>query len=126
MLKRIIVFIVISSILGFSLFYANQYYLTNVNKHISFSLESIYFFFIIASTIIYTAVEATSKYIPNQAGFAYLALMFIKIGVFLLIFKNVIFAENSLEMYERTAIILPFFLFLLLEGAMIGKLLNKK
>lgn len=122
--KRILLFITLSSIIGVVLFYANNIYLKDLTTR--FSLINIYLFFTIASCIIYALVELVAEFLPNQAGFAYLATMFIKIGLFLLIFKNAIFAEKSLEVHEKTSIILPFFLFLITEGIMIGKLLNKK
>ena len=126
MIKRIIIFLVVVFI-AFITSYLSHFYIFQVKQfQLGFSLLSVYSFFGISAILIYSVVELIAYKIPTQAGYAYLASVFLKIGVFLLIFQYSIFNEIALTTSEKFSLIIPFFLFLILEAVFISKLLNNK
>jgi hypothetical protein len=123
MIKRLsIVTLVI--VLLFALSYNFHAFL--VTQNVSFSLFGVYLFFAVSTIIIYSVVELVYNTLPNQAAYVYLALMFTKIGVFVLVFREDIFSNVNLSQLERMSLIVPLFLFLIAEALAIVKLLNNK
>lgn len=122
MLKRIITF-VISSILLLGGALAISIFFYSVKSE-ALSLESVFAFHIVAASVVYILVELTYQQLPNQAGYAYLASVFIKAGLFMLIYMNLLFGEESLVKADRLMLLIPLFLGLLLEGLFIAKLLK--
>ncbi|OEI79587.1 hypothetical protein BKP44_01045 [Formosa algae] len=92
----------------------------------SFKLWQVYLYHLIATLIVYISMEAVSSTLPNQAGYSYLVLMFIKLGVFVLIFKHSVFENDQLTQTERFALVIPLFMFLTAEAVAVAKLLNNK
>lgn len=123
MIKRILVVTFILFLL-FLTGYNIQNYLTT--EPLSFSLLYIYVFHLVAAIIVYGTVEIVAEKLPNQAGYAYLTLMFFKIGAFVLIFQSSVFANNNLTQVERVGLVIPLFLFLITEAIAVSKLLNSK
>ena len=126
MSKRIIIFLLVVLLITTASFLLNNYLLQINDVVLNFSLGTIYLFFAIAAILIYVIVEFVADKMPNQAGYAYLASMFLKIGFFLLIFQDGIFREVPLSKSEKFSLIIPLFLFLALEAVFISKLLNNK
>ncbi|GAA3777312.1 hypothetical protein GCM10022271_06910 [Corallibacter vietnamensis] len=123
MIKRILVFTF--SIIGcFVIVFSAHNYLNT--QALSFALWRVYLFHAIAAFIVYVCVEIMAEKMPNQAGYAYLMLMFFKIGVFVLIFQESVFAKESLLKAESVALIVPLFLFLTIEAVGVARLLNSK
>lgn len=75
--------------------------------------------------VVYASVEWLITVMPNQVGYAYMASIFLKIGIFVLLFKNSFFSEDNLEMPQKLAVVIPFFLFLITEGLGVTRLLNR-
>lgn len=97
--------------------------------HDSISPHDLFLFHAVASFVVLLGVEILLRIIPNQAGMLYLALVFIKTGVFALVFKNSLFEKEQLEMSEKLLLIVPMFSFLLLEVVFLAiamKALDKK
>ncbi len=86
----------------------------------------VYLFYAIAALLVYAVVVIVAKKLPSQAGYAFLAMVFLKIGFFVVLFSSVLFTEARLPMLERVSLIIPFFMFLGLEAIQITKLLNKE
>ena len=124
MTKRLLFFTTAIVVLATSVLFVQKWYISSVGESLSYSLNSIYYFHFAAYLIIVLAVELLNKRMPNQVGFFYLASVFIKIGFFMLLFKDVIFAENPMGFLERISIIIPFFMFLIFEAVYSGKLMN--
>ena len=124
MSKRIIFFSIITFVTFIIGYFSNSYILNINNLSIDFSLLSMYAFNSIACLIVYILIEITSTYLPNETGYAYLALSIIKIGIFILVFQNIIFSEIELTKVQKSSIIIPFLLFLVLETIGVSKLLN--
>lgn len=125
MIKRIVLFCVVV-LLTLSFTYGiHDYYLSLNNINLTYSLFNIYVYFAVFSIVIYSAVEWLINIVPNQVGYAYMASVFLKIGVFVLLFKNSFFSDENLEMPQKLAVVIPFFLFLIIEGLGVTRLLNK-
>lgn len=123
MVKRIIYVALALTLLFIVLFNLHNYFKT---ESYSFSLLQVYSFHAIAALIVYIGIELVASILPNQAGYAYLMLMFFKIGLFVLIFQASVFGEVSLSQPERIALVIPLFVFLMAEALAVGKLLNSK
>lgn len=124
MIKRLVFFTIAIVVLATSVLFIQKWYISSQGESLTYSLNAIYLFHFVAYLIIVVSVELLSKKLPNQVGFFYLASVFIKIGVFVLIFKDAIFAENSMNFLERISIIIPFFMFLTFEAIYSGRLMN--
>lgn len=111
MIKRILFFTIAIVVLATSVLFIQKWYISSQAESLTYSLTAIYIFHFIAYLIIVVSVELLSKKLPNQVGFFYLASVFIKIGFFVLIFKDAIFAENPMNFLERISIIIPFLCF---------------
>jgi hypothetical protein len=123
MSKRIL--IVTSLFLAlFVLIYNIQNYF--LNEVLSFSLLNVCLFHLIAAIIVYASVELVANKLPNQAGYAYLTLIFIKIGAFVLIFQSSVFANDNLTQVERLVLVVPLFVFLITEAICVSRLLNNQ
>ena len=66
---------------------------------------------LIFSILIYAICELVYLALPAQVGYAFLASVFLKMGFFVLIFKNSLFGEVELAMFERVSLIVPLFSF---------------
>ncbi|EGV43066.1 hypothetical protein BZARG_1662 [Bizionia argentinensis JUB59] len=123
MIKRI-VFMLITVTLLFAAGYFIHAKL--ISTDLSFSLLHVYLFHAIAVVLIYSAIEFVAEHLPSQAGYLYLMLMCFKIGFFLLIFQTTVFENDDLSQPERVALVVPLFIFLIVEGIAVAKLLNSK
>lgn len=121
--KRILYVVVIILVL-LAVAYNLQNYLTEDN--LPYSLQKLYLFHGIAVLIVYLGIELIYDKMPNQIGAAYLTMMFLKIGIFMLLFKSTIFTEQDLAIQHRLGLLIPFFLFLIVEAVCIAKLLKSK
>jgi hypothetical protein len=126
MIKRIIIFTIVVGVLAALGFFINNYFIEKNAVSLSFSLLSVYAFNLIASLVIYTAVEIVISYLPNETGYLYLGLMLVKFGVFILLYQDSIFSETGLTKPEKVSILLPILTFLLVEAIRVSKLLNNR
>lgn len=126
MIKRILFFTVTAVVLYLISYYTNAYVLSSKEITTSFSLHSVYLFHVAAAIIVYSIIELVAEKLPNQAGYAYLASIFLKIGFFVLIFQDTIFTNDNLTKPERISLVIPLFLFLITEAIGVSKLLNSK
>jgi len=126
MIKRILSYLLIVIAVFVVVFFTHQYVLDSKQLVLSYSLLNVYLFNAIASTIVYGCVELVAEKLPSQAGYAFLACVFLKIGFFVLLFQATIFPEVKLEVFQRLSLMIPFFLFIIIEAVGIAKLLNSK
>ena len=91
-----------------------------------YSLLNIYFFHVIAATIVYFLIEGVFLLAPNKAGYLYLAAIFIKIGFFVLLFKDSVMLNDLSTKSAKVSLIVPLFLFLVIEAFGVSKVLNSK
>ncbi|MFD0964569.1 DUF6168 family protein [Pseudofulvibacter geojedonensis] len=97
-----------------------------LSKSLPFSLFNNYLFHAIAAVVVYAIIELMADKLPSQAGYAYLAAIFIKMGVFMLFFQESIFGNVNLVKSDKLSLIIPLFLFLIIEAIGVSKLLNSK
>ncbi len=123
MIKRIII-----ATVGILLLLAVSYGIHSnvITQIVSFSLLNVYVFFALSAILVYAVVELVFNYLPNQAGYAYLMLMFLKIGAFVLLFQADIFSEVDLSRADRISLVVPLFLFLMAEALAVVNLLKNK
>ncbi|TDQ28560.1 DUF6168 family protein [Tenacibaculum caenipelagi] len=126
MIKRILYFLTAIILLFTVSYFPHDYIVNSKEIHLSFSLISIYLFHVVAAIIVYSIVEFVAEKLPNQAGYAYLASIFLKIGLFVLIFQASVFVNEQLSKPERISLVIPLFLFLIVEAIAVSKLLNNK
>ena len=126
MIKRILLFFVVICVTFIASYFFHFSVLENKDLQLSFSLQRVYFFYAISAVLIYLIVTVISEKTPNQAGYGYLALMFVKIGFFLILFKSTVFSEIPIDKPEKISLVIPFLMFLSLETIFIAKLLNNK
>ena len=126
MIKRILFFLIAVLLLFVISFFSHDFILQSKEISVSFSLIGVYSFHVISAIVVYSIVELVAEKIPNQAGYAYLASIFLKIGFFVLIFQASIFANEELTKPERISLVIPLFLFLITEAIAVSKLLNNK
>ena len=126
MYKRFILFALLSIALAISALFVQKWYITNQNEVLTYSLDSVYIFHFISFVFIIGSVELLSKKLPDQVGYFYLASIFVKIGLFVLLFKDTIFSDSPMNFLERISIIIPFFMFLVFEAIYSGRLMNAK
>lgn len=126
MTKRITLFLAIAVLIFLTSYYLHQYILDINNTSLLYSLLNVYSFHLIASCSIYIVMEIVCEFTPSNTGYMYLALMFVKFGFFLLLFQASVFGKTAPTQTERISLIIPLFLFLILEATAIAKLLNSK
>jgi len=126
MIKRVLRYIAVVAVAFVVGYFTQQYVLKSSQVVLSYSLLNMFLFHAIASVIVYGTIEITAEKLPSQAGYAYLAAVFLKIGFFILIFNAVLFPEIELPKVQRLSLIIPLFLFLIIEAVAISKLLSAK
>ncbi len=126
MIKRILAYLLIVLIVFLLVYFTHQFILESQQLKLSYSLLNVYMFNAVASVLVYLCVELIADSLPNQAGYAFLACVFLKIGFFVLIFQAAVFPEIKLAFFQRISLMLPFGLFIIIEAIGLAKLLNSK
>lgn len=124
MLKRLLAFTILMLGLATAIFFTQKWYLESIEETLSYSINAIYLFHFLAYIVIVLSVELLSKRLPDQVGYFYLASVFVKIGLFVLVFKDTLFADSPMNFLERISIVIPFFMFLVFEAIYCGRLMN--
>ena len=124
-LKRILFYnglIVVTFIL---LYFTHNFSMSTDAWKAPFSLFSIYLFFGICSIVLITGIELLFDFNPTSAAYAFLVGIFLKMGLFMMIFFAKGLAEHPLNFAEKIGILLPLFSFLGIEAAAIISRLKK-
>lgn len=120
-MKQLIINSIFLLLAGTITFFINNAVL-GTNQNSDFSLFSIYLFFLMAAITIVTGVYLTSVYLPDKAAYSFLIGMFLKLGLFMMIFLSS--SEQVLSASDKVSILTPLVLFLVLEVFMIYNKLN--
>jgi|LakMenEpi03Aug12_release.lakeMendotaPanAssembly.Ray.scaffolds.fasta_scaffold1027418_2 uncharacterized membrane protein len=107
------------------LYFTHQFLVDSTAWKAPFSLFSIYLFFGICSLVLITGIELLFDFNPTSAAYAFLVGIFLKMGLFMLIFFAKGLAEHPLNFTEKIGILLPLFSFLSIEAAAIISRLKK-
>jgi len=94
--------------------------------NLPFSVISFYAFFGISSIFIVTGLELLYTVMPNNAGYGFLVAMFVKIGLFMMIFYSKMLALKTILLIDKMFILIPLFVFLFLETLVMSNLLMQK
>ena len=94
--------------------------------NLPFSEVSLYLFFGISSIIIVSGLELLYTIMPNNAGYGFLVGMFIKMGLFMMIFYSKMLALKTILLIDKMFILIPLFVFLFLETLVVSNLLMQK
>ncbi len=124
MIRRIIVNNIIALITGVVLYFLHTLIISSFQLKLSFSLISIYLFFTIAAIIIISGLELLFEYLASSAGYAFLVSVFLKMGIFVLLFFAGGMAEKSLTMIDKFSILVPLFIFMGIETSVVIKRLK--
>ena len=124
-LKRILIYNSLVLISFCVLYFIHNLVLDPTEWKAPFSLFSIYLFFGICSIILITGIEFLFDVNPTSAAYAFLVGIFLKMGLFMLIFFAKGLAEHPLNFTEKIGILLPLFTFLGIESAAIITRLRK-
>lgn len=124
MIRRIVVNNIIALITGVVLYFIHTLIISSFQLKLSFSLISIYLFFTIAAIIIISGLELLFEYLASTAGYAFLVSVFLKMGIFVLLFFAGGMAEKSLTMIDKFSILIPLFIFMGIETSVVIKRLK--
>ncbi len=127
MIKSLIAYAI--SFLGLSfLGYLAHINLVDSNKILTlFNIKEVYIFYGVSSFIICAVLLGLStinKFKP-QIGFLYLAALVLKIVAFCTVFYNSVFNQQKLTPSESLQLLIPLFIFLMVEVYFIARILNQ-
>ncbi|MEM1002183.1 MAG: DUF6168 family protein [Bacteroidota bacterium] len=125
MLKRIFISIVAALIASTVVFYGHNAILSSAELKISFSLFNSYVFHLVFFIIAVLAIEVIFMLNPAQLGFAYLGIIFTKLGAFIVVFKGVLFDQEALPMETRLSLVVPLLIYILPEAFYCARMLKK-
>jgi hypothetical protein len=94
--------------------------------NLPFSEVSLYVFFGISSIVIVSGIELLYTIMPNNAGYGFLVGMFIKMGLFMMIFYSKMLELKTILLIDKIFILIPLFVFLFLETLVVSNLLMQK
>lgn len=125
MLKQVIVFVLIVVVLLPVAYFSHDFYSEQKGIVLSYSLLGVYAFFAIAAVVTYGVCVFVMDMAKDKVGFAFIGMITVKLGFFLLLFSNVIFGDVKLEQPERIAFVIPLLIFLMIETLGVYRLLVK-
>ena len=125
MKKHLIKYNLISLIGGILTFLLHYFVLQMLDNKLPYSLLGIYLFFAIAAVIIISGVEYLFKIIPASAGYGFLVGIFLKMGVFMVVFLGGNLADLKLSLVHKLSILIPLFFFMSVEALSVVKRLKQ-
>lgn len=115
MKRNLILYNSITLATGIVLYLIHSLLIKQFDIKLSISLSSIYLFFTIASIFIITSIELIYKYIPASVGYAFLVGIFLKMGIFVILFFAQGMSKTTLSMTDKFSILIPLFVFMAIE-----------
>lgn len=105
------------------LLYAAHFFLIPAGE---ISLVKIYLFLGIAGYFTVAALNYVHTIASEKLGFVFIAILMVKIGAALLIFPELLAEEESLSRVDKLHLLVPYFIYLMIESAIVIKWLNDK
>jgi hypothetical protein len=124
MKQHLIKYNLISLIGGIIVYFIHFYALKLTGIQLPFGLMGIYLFFAITSIIVISGVELLFSVMPNTAGYGFLVGVFLKIGVFMILFLGGSLAELKLTLIHKFSILIPLFFYMSVEAMSVIKRLK--
>lgn len=125
MKKHLIKYNLISLIGGILTFLLHYFVLQMLDNKLPYSLLGIYLFFAISAVIIISGVEYLFKIMPASAGYGFLVGIFLKMGVFMVVFLGGNLADLKLSLLHKLSILIPLFFFMSVEALSVVKRLKQ-
>lgn len=109
-------------------FYLHNAYLEGASINLPISLEKVYQFHFLFSTLLIIHFELLSKLerFRPQLGLIYLVSVVLKIVIFALVFKSVVIDQETIKLNTKFAMLFPALIFLIFEVVFIAKILLRK
>lgn len=128
MIKQLFVYLLAFLVAFFFIYLIQNYLIFNYLEGIRYNLFDTNLFFCLASFFIcvHLLVFSHIKSLEPFLGYIYLPTLFIKGILFYLLFKDPVFNIDNLTIAERLNLLIPFFIYLLIEVLFIIKILNSK
>lgn len=128
MVKKILQYIVVFISVGATIYFTQNFLQNDVPEYFKNILKNTYFFHFIFSLFIIIVFYVGSFYekIQDQLGFLYLGLLVLKIMVYTILFYSKILGDIPMPMFYRASLLIPIFIFLILEVYFISKIIKKK
>ncbi|WP_371863328.1 DUF6168 family protein [Patiriisocius marinistellae] len=128
MLKRFFYYTLIC-VTAFFLFHEIHSFLISYNEiQHPFEIRRIYLFQALFTLFLCVLFEIIALKIPkmhDQLGFLYLGSMVFKITVFCVVFNELLFSSLVLSKADSLSMLIPIFIFLLIEVSIIVKIINR-
>ena len=105
------------------------YATTSLEIYHPYSLWAVYLFQAIVSVLLVVCFEllaSLTTQFKDQLGFLYLGSMALKIMLFYIIFRDVLFSSIVLSRADSLSLLIPIFIFILYEVLVIVKILNRE
>ena len=128
MIKRIGSILLVFAFLGTVGMYFHRLALEYFKVILPFSLQKLYLFHIGFSLLICINLQFLTKiaHVSEQLGFIYLGTLLLKIILFSVVFNETVIASENLTVASKISLLIPTFIFLLVEVFFIAKILNKR
>jgi hypothetical protein len=128
MIKSFLVYLVAFALLFVVSFFVHTAILNGGDYELRFDILPLYWFFSIISLVLCGLFKVFSniKKTAEQLGFIYLFTLVVKIAFFVIFFNNSILKLPNLTKTESLNLLIPFFVFLILEIYFITRLLGER
>lgn len=125
--KRLISILLTFIVLYIVSTYFHNLILDNNDITLPFSIERLYLFLTGYSILICFNLQLFTKIpkIADRIGFIYLGTSLIKIVLFLVVFHPPIILQESLVLPTKLSLLVPIFIFLIMEVFFVTKILNR-
>ncbi len=124
--KSLLTYIAVFVLAGFIIYNAQATFEFGITYDFKEVLKNTYWFHFIFScvTCIFFKIFSKNHKWALQLGFIYLGVIAFKILLYTILFYTPLFSENPLTRTESALLLLPIFVFLILEGYINSKILN--
>ena len=116
MIKRLIISNLIALTIGAIVFFAHSYSLKSMQIELNYSLFDVYVFFQLFFLVISSSVEIVNLLSRDNVGYYYLSTFVIKIMVFGVAYRGVLFSDIEMSTSARLSLILPLFIYIIFEA----------
>ena len=123
MIKRLVVFIVAIILLFVALYFVSN---KVADKSSVINFLSVDIYFALATIVIVVLLYLANIYSPGNVGYLFLSLVFVKLGLFLMIFNEIVFGDLEMIKSDKIILFVALTLSMILEGVFSVKLLSKQ
>ncbi|WP_432422804.1 DUF6168 family protein [Zobellia alginiliquefaciens] len=128
MIKQIVQYIVVFILVGATSFFLHQFLLTDDNLDFNELLQKAYIFHFVFSLSVIIAFQLLSKSekVFVQLGFIYMGLLVFKIAAYTAMCYPQLMGDQYLPRFYRASLLIPVFVFLVLEVFFVSKIMQRR